>query len=101
MARLTGAFLLLALAVAAQVPLANFTGAVHAISKKQITIESTEGNLVDFEINRKTKTMRGKEEIKPEDIMSGDQVTIEAHQEMSKFLVAVVITVQTPPKNGP
>jgi hypothetical protein len=40
--------------------------------------------------------MRGKKEIQPEDIMSGDQVTIEARQEMLKFLVAVVITVQPP-----
>lgn len=96
MARLTALFLLAALA-AAQVALANFTGVVHGdVSKKQITIESAEGNLIDFEINRKTKVMRGKGEIQAEDIMPGDQVTIEARQEMLKFLVAVVITVQPP-----
>jgi hypothetical protein len=90
------AFILLATLLAAQKPLANFTGAVHGVSKKQITIESAEGNLVDFEINRKTKVLRGKKEIAPEDIMSGDEVTIQARQEMLRFLVAVVITVQTP-----
>lgn len=87
--------------LAAEVPLANFNGTVHGVSKKQITIESAEGNLVDFEINRKTKVMRGKTEIKPEELMSGDQVTIQARQEMLKFLVAVVITVQTPPATQP
>ncbi len=80
----------------AQIPLANFTGAVHDISKKQITVDTGDGNLLDFEINRKTKAMRGKKEIKPEEIAPGDQVTIEARQEMLKFLVAVVITVQPP-----
>lgn len=103
MARLTVALLLLAMLVTAQeraqVPLANFAGIVHGISKKQITIENQEGNLVDFEINRKTKVLRGKKEINPEEIMSGDHVSIEARQVMLKFLIAVVITVQSPPKD--
>jgi hypothetical protein len=92
---------LLAALAAAQVPLANFTGAVHAISKKQITIDTGGGNLLDFEINRKTKALRGKKEIKPEEIMTGDQVVIEGRQEMLRFLVAVLITVQAPPKDNP
>jgi hypothetical protein len=100
LARLTGALLVAALVIAelmAQIPLANFTGAVHDISKKQMTVDTGDGNLLDFEINRKTKVMRGKKEIKPEEIAPGDQVSIEARQEMLKFLVAIVITVQTPP----
>jgi len=101
LARLTGAFLLLATLVIAQlmaqIPLANFTGTVHDISKKQITVDTGDGNLLDFEINRKTKVMRGKNGIKPEEIAPGDQVSIQARQEMLKFLVAVVITVQAPP----
>jgi Cu/Ag efflux protein CusF len=90
---------LLAALAAAQIPLANFSGAVHAVSKKQITLDTGEGNLLDFEINRKTKVMRGKNEIKLEEIMNGDQVSIQARQEMLRFLVAVVITVQEPPKD--
>jgi DNA/RNA endonuclease YhcR with UshA esterase domain len=96
MLRAAGHLFLLAALAAAQIPLANFSGVVHAISKKQITIDTGDGNLLDFEINRKTKVTRGKKEIKPEDIMTGDQVTIEGRQEMLKFLVAVVITVQPP-----
>jgi hypothetical protein len=101
--RLIGAAVLLAALLTAQVPLTNFSGTIHGVSKKQITIESAGGNLVDFDINRKTKVMRGKTEIKPEDLMSGDEVTIQARQEMLKFLIAVVITVQPPatqPKDG-
>jgi cytoskeletal protein CcmA (bactofilin family) len=92
------AALLTALA-AGQVPLANFTRTVHDISKKQVTIDTGDGNLLDFEINHKTKVMRAKKEIKAEEIMTGDQVTIEGRQEMLRFLVAVVITVQ-PPDGG-
>jgi DNA/RNA endonuclease YhcR with UshA esterase domain len=91
---------LLATLAAGQIPLANFSGTVHDISKKQVTIDTGDGNLLDFEINRKTKVMRGKKEIKPEDIMTGDQVAIEGRQEMLKFLVAVTITVQMPPDSG-
>jgi hypothetical protein len=87
---------LLAALASAQIPLANFTGAVHTISKKQITVDTGDGNLLDFEINRKTKVLRGKKEIKADEIMLGDQVTIEGRQELLRFLVAVVITLQTP-----
>jgi hypothetical protein len=31
----------------------------------------------------------------------GDQVSIEGRQEMLRFFVAVVITVQAPPKDNP
>jgi hypothetical protein len=99
MLRAAGHLLLLAALAAGQVPLANFSGTVHDISKKQVTIDTGDGNLLDFEINRKTKVLRAKKEIKPEAIMTGDQVTIEGRQEMLKFLVAVVITVQ-PPDSG-
>jgi hypothetical protein len=92
-------FLLLPPLLPAQtkIPLAEFSGTVHGVSKNMITIETSEGNLVDFEINRKTRVMRGKQQIKPEDLKTGDLVNIEARQEMLQFLVAVVITALPPP----
>ena len=92
-------FLALAIMLAAQMPLANFSGAVHGVSKKQITIETAEGNLVDFEINRKTRVLRDKKQISSEDLRTGDPVTIEARQEMAQFLVAVTITARPRPKD--
>jgi hypothetical protein len=95
--RLLNFVLLSALLCAAQaprVPLATFNGKVHGVSAKQITIETTEGNLVDFDINRNTKIVRGKKQIKASDLENGDVVTIEARQQMVKYLIAVVITVQ-------
>jgi hypothetical protein len=78
-------------------PLANFSGTVHGVSSKQITIENADGNLVDFQVNRKTQVLRGKKEIPISKLATGDSVTIEARQERARYaliLVAVTITAQ-------
>jgi hypothetical protein len=62
--------------------------------EKQITIETAEGNLIDFDINKKTRVLRGKKQIAPEDLQTGASVTIEAKQEFVQYLVAVTITAQ-------
>ena len=96
--RLLSVVLLAALCLSAQtvkVPLATFTGTVHGVSSKQITIETSEGNLVDFDINHKTRILRDKKQIAASDIENCDVVTIDAKQEMVKYLVAVVITIQS------
>ncbi|HTA43846.1 MAG TPA: hypothetical protein VK789_15430 [Bryobacteraceae bacterium] len=98
--RLLSVVLLTAFLISAQtahVPPATFSGTVHGVSNKQITIETSEGNLLDFDINRKTKIMRGKKQIAASDLDTGDTVTIDAREEMGKFLIALVITAQ--PKN--
>ena len=92
--------LLSALLIGAQtvrVPPATFNGAVHGVSNKQITIETAEGNLLDFDINRKTKVMRGKKQIAASDLETGDMVTIDAREEMGRYLIALVITAQPKP----
>jgi hypothetical protein len=88
----------LALLLGAQIPLASFNGTVHGVSKKQVTIETAGENLVDFEINRKTRVLRAKKPISVEQLQSGDLVTIEAREEMGKFLIAVIIIVREKPK---
>ena len=88
--------LLFALLAPAQkkLPLASFSGAVHGVSNKQITIETAEGNLVDFDINKKTRIVRGKKTIAASDLQTGDSVTIDAREEFGEFLIAVVITAE-------
>ena len=79
------------------IPLANFSGTVHGFSSKLITIENSDGNLVDFEVNRKTRVMRGKKQISISGLATGDSVTIEVRQERARFkqiLIAVTITAQ-------
>ena len=84
--------LLFAALLSGELPLASFQGTVHGVSKKQITIQTPEGNLLDFDINKKTRVLRGNKEIAEEDLQTGDLVTIEARQEFGKYLVAVRIT---------
>jgi Cu/Ag efflux protein CusF len=97
--RLVALLMIAGLLVAQQVtlPLANFTGTVHGVSSKKITIENSDGNLVDFDVNRKTRVLRGKKEISISGLTTGDSVTIEARQERARFaliLTAVTITAQ-------
>jgi len=94
MGRSVVVFLVAGLLLAQKIPPATFHGIVHGVSKKQITIENEDGNLLDFDINRKTRLMRGQTQISPSDLENGEPVTIEARQEMGRFLVAVSITAQ-------
>jgi len=95
--------LLIAAALAAgqaKVPLATFSGTVRGVSKKTVTIETQEGNLVDFDISKKTRVMRGKNQIQPEDLKTGDEVTIQAREvlgQRGQYLVAEVITAAAAP----
>jgi len=80
------------------VPLAHFNGKVKSATKKEITIETDEGNLVEFTINRKTRTERGGKSISPSELKTGDGVTVEARQELLGYLVAVEIKATIEPR---
>ena len=95
--RLIALLFVCSLVFSQKLPLATFNGTIHGASSKHITIETAEGNLVDFDINKKTRVMRGKKEISASELATGDAVTIEARQEMLEFLIAVTITVQPKP----
>ena len=89
--------------IAQQIPPANFSGSIHGVSKKHITIETPEGNLLDFDMNGQTRILRGKKKISSQDLRDGDDVTIEAKQEPSRrqlFLTALTVTVSDKPKDG-
>src|SRR5580658_1325354 len=92
-------FLVAGLLVAQKIPPATFNGTIHAVSSKQITIENEAGNLLEFEINRKTRLVRGDTQISTSDLANGEPVTIEARQEMGRFLVAVSVTAHPKAKD--
>ena len=77
-----------------KVPPATFNGTVHGVTKKQVTIETESGNLLDFEINKKTQIMRGQDQISATDLEDGDVVSIQAREVMGRFLIAVNSTAQ-------
>ena len=92
LARLCLALILAATLAPGQLPPALFTGTIHGISKKQVTIETDAGNLLDFDFNKKTQVLRGKKKIAAEELHTGDEVTIEAKREIGQDLLAVTIT---------
>jgi hypothetical protein len=79
------------------IPLAHFSGKVHGVTKKEITVDTQEGNVVEFTINRKTHTERAGKTIPATDLKTGDAVAIEARQELLGYLVAVSIKASAPP----
>ena len=87
----------LGLLLQANLPLAHFTGKVHGTTKKQITIDTEEGNQVEFAIDRKTRIHRGNKNVASSDLRTGDAVTVEAKQELLGYLVAVTITAGAKP----
>ena len=97
--RLLSLVLAAGLLIGQKIPPATFSGTVHGVSSKQVTIENADGNLLDFEINRKTRILRGKKQIGASELETGDTVTIEAREEMGRFLVAITITVEPKSKD--
>jgi hypothetical protein len=94
--RLWIALALAAALFAQKIPPAEFNGTVHGVSKNHIVLETAEGNLVDFDVNGKTRIMRGKKKIELQDLRTGEPVTIGASQEPSftqAYLMALTITV--------
>ena len=88
----------LGLLLQANLPLAHFTGKVHGTTKKQITIDTEEGNQVEFAIDRKTRIQRGSKNVAASDLKTGDPVAVEARQELLGYLVAVTINAGAKPE---
>jgi hypothetical protein len=97
--RIIAMVLVAGLLVAQKIPPATFNGAVHGVTNKQVTIENEAGNLLDFEINKKTKILRGAKTIPVSDLQPGEVVSIEAREEMGRYLVALSVTAQPKPEN--
>jgi len=74
-------------------PPAHFTGKVHLVSKKTITVNTDEGNEVEFSISRKTKAERAGKNVDVQSLQPGEQVSIDAEQERLGYLVALKVTV--------
>jgi hypothetical protein len=73
-------------------PAAHFSGKIHTVTKKTITVDTDEGNEVEFTINRKTKTERSGKSIDVRSLQPGEQVSIDAEQKLLGYLVALKVT---------
>jgi len=74
-------------------PPAHFTGKLHTIAKKAITVSTDEGNDVEFTISRKTKAERAGKSVDVQSLQPGEQVSVDAERERIGYLVALKVTV--------
>jgi hypothetical protein len=91
--------LIAALPVAAQlpaVPLATFTGTVHEMDGKTLTVEDADAKTLPFFCTHKTRYFDGSKKIKSSDIKPGDRVSVESKTARDGELEAVNVRREHP-----
>ena len=78
----------------------SFHGKLKDLSKKEIMIETDDGQIVSFHRSGKTKFLKGTQSIKPSDIDLETLVTVDASEDVDLTLTARSVTVDTPKKSG-
>jgi hypothetical protein len=76
--------------------LPSFTGAIHAIDPKLITLEEPGANLLEFRCSKKTRYYDGPKRIAASNFKPGDRVSIEARRELDGSLDAVNVRRDRP-----
>ncbi len=78
----------------------SFHGKLKELSRKEIMIETDDGQVVSIHRSRKTKFLKGTQTIKPSDIDIETPVTVDASEDVDLSLTARSVTVDTPKKNN-
>jgi hypothetical protein len=84
----------------AQEPMPNFSGTIHGIDSKLLTLEVPGPNLLEFRCSKKTKYFDGSKKIASSDLKPGDRVAVEARRALDGTLDAVNVRLdrQKPPQ---
>ena len=92
------ALLLTAAPLGAQypVPLATFTGTVHAMDGKTLAVEDADAKTLQFFCTHKTRYFDGAKKIKGSDIKPGDVVSVESKAALDGELEAVNVRREHP-----
>jgi hypothetical protein len=77
----------------------SFHGKLKELSKKEIMIETEDGQIVSIHRSGKTKFLKGTQSIKASDIDIETPVTVDASEEVDLSLTARSVTVDTPKKS--
>ena len=90
--------LIATLTAAAQfpVPLATFTGTVHAMDGKTLTVEDADAKTLQFFCTHRTRYFDGSKKIKSSDIKPGDVVSVESKPAPDGELEAVNVRREHP-----
>jgi hypothetical protein len=75
----------------AALPAAHFNGKVHTVSRKAITVDTDEGNEVEFAITRKSKAERAGKSVDLQSLQPGEKVSIDAELERLGYMVALKV----------
>jgi len=78
----------------------SFHGKLKDLSKKEIMIETEDGQMVSFHRSGKTKFLKGTQSIKASDIDLETLVTVDAGEDVDLTLTARSVTVDMPKKSG-
>jgi hypothetical protein len=70
---------------------ADLHGKIHTISKKEITLDRGDENVMPFSITRKTRFFKEGKEVKWKAFQRGDEVTIEALEDFPGHFSALVV----------
>ncbi|QOY85488.1 hypothetical protein [Paludibaculum fermentans] len=73
------------------VPMPTFLGTVKGSDGKVLSIESDDGNTMQFTCTRKTEFLDGKKRIKATDLQPGEYVSVEAKKAPDRTLDAVIV----------
>ncbi len=77
---------------------AELHGSIHTISKKEITLNRGDENVMPFSITRKTRFVKDGKEVKWKAFQRGDDVTIQAEENFPGHFNALVVKNR---KQGP
>ncbi len=72
-------------------PMPTFLGTVKGSDGKVLSIESDDGNTMQFTCTRKTEFLDGKKRIKATDLQPGEYVSVEAKKAPDGTLDAVIV----------
>ena len=78
------------------VPLATFTGTVHAMDGKTLVVEDADAKTLPFFCTHKTRYFDGSKKIKSSDIKPGDRVSVESKPARDGELEAVNVRREHP-----
>jgi hypothetical protein len=84
----------------AQEPMPNFSGTIHGIDPKLLTVDVPGPNLLEFRCSKKTKYFDGSKKIASSNLKPGDRVAVEARRALDGSLDAVNVRLdrQKPPQ---
>jgi len=78
------------------VPLASFSGTLKTFSKKELTIEKEDSNMMTFAVTRKTHFEIAGKKADASALKIGEQVTVQSRQDPFLQPEAIVVKIEQP-----